>query len=323
MFTIIDLDKLEKKKDELNKKFDLKKEELDKKIEKKKKEKYSNMSAKEKKDAMDKEKRSIYIAVLLFLAILGIFYMGKIFMDALPIAHTEEEVSKPKIYVGYNEDYKEDYVQDGQIRQGTVTDGAFSYSEIPAFNDTAPYYVLNGNKPYFDTTNIQPNSYENYSELDELGRVGVCESVIGTDLMPTEKRGPIGHVKPSGWNQKRYDNIIKDKYLYNRAHLIGFQLTAENDNKQNLMTGTRFFNVDGMLPFENEVADYVKTTNNHVKYRITPVFIDKELVARGIIMEAYSVEDNGRGVCFNVFVYNNQPGIEINYADGSSREAGR
>ena len=163
-------------------------------------------------------------------------------------------------------------------------------------------------------------SYETYAPLDELGRCGVAEACIGRDLMPTEDRGSIGQVKPSGWQTVKYD-FINGKYLYNRCHLIGFQLTAENANAGNLITGTRYMNVDGMLPFENMVADYIKETDNHVLYRVTPIFVDEELVARGVLLEAKSVEDNGEGILFCVYVYNNQPGVEIDYLTGASKAA--
>ena len=162
------------------------------------------------------------------------------------------------------------------------------------------------------------DSYETYSPLDALGRCGVVMSCIGQDLMPTEERGSIGQVKPSGWQTVKYD-FVNGKYLYNRCHLIGFQLTGENANTSNLITGTRYMNVEGMLPFENMVADYIKETNNHVLYRVTPVFQDNELVARGVLIEAKSVEDDGDGILFCVYVYNNQPGVEIDYLTGLSK----
>ena len=164
---------------------------------------------------------------------------------------------------------------------------------------------------------LTDQSYESYSDLDELGRCGVAASNIGTDLMPTGKRGKIGQVKPSGWQTIKFDNV-DGKYLYNRCHLIGYQLTAENANEKNLITGTRYMNVDGMLPFENMVADYIKETDNHVMYRVTPVFEGGNLVASGVLMEAESVEDHGEGVKFNVYVYNVQPGITIDYATGKA-----
>lgn len=183
----------------------------------------------------------------------------------------------------------------------------------------SPYAEINYNVPEFTDEDFERGSFEEYSELDDLGRCGQAFALIGLETMPTEKRGSIGQVKPAGWHTVRYDEIIKDKYLYNRCHLIGFQLAGENANEKNLITGTRYMNVDGMLPFENEVDDYVENTGNHVLYRVSPIYVGDELVARGVQMEAFSVEDNGTGVCFNVFVYNVQPGIEIDYATGESR----
>ena len=161
-------------------------------------------------------------------------------------------------------------------------------------------------------------SFEKYSELDELGRCGIAFANIGTDTMPTEERGAIGQIKPTGWQMAKYD-CIDGKYLYNRCHLIGYQLTAENANEKNLITGTRYMNVEGMLPFEDEVADYIEKTKNHVLYRVTPIFEENNLVASGVQMEAKSVEDNGKGILFNVYVYNNQPDIEIDYLTGKSK----
>ena len=175
---------------------------------------------------------------------------------------------------------------------------------IPVYSGT-PYVVIDDNEPDFTEDELTDQSYESYSDLDELGRCGVATSSIGTDLMPTGKRGKIGQVKPSGWQTIKFDNV-DGKYLYNRCHLIGYQLTAEN------------MNVDGMLPFENMVADYIKETDNHVMYRVTPVFEGENLVASGVLMEAESVEDNGEGVKFNVYVYNVQPGITIDYATGKA-----
>ena len=187
---------------------------------------------------------------------------------------------------------------------------------IPPYDGT-PYVVLNDNQPSFTEEDMTDVSYEFYSDLDELGRCGVTEACIGRDLMPTEKRGDISSVKPTGWVQNQYD-FVDGKSLWNRCHLIGFQLAGENANECNLITGTRYLNVEGMLPFENLVADYVKETDNHVLYRVTPAFQGTELVARGVQMEAYSVEDSGDGVCFNVFCYNVQPGVEIDYATGDN-----
>lgn len=191
-----------------------------------------------------------------------------------------------------------------------------SGEEIPAFSEDA-YVVLNGNVPFFTEEEYTTESYEYYSDLDDLGRCGVTEACIGVDLMPTEERGDIGSVKPTGWHSVKYD-IVDGKYLYNRCHLIGFQLAGENANKKNLITGTRYLNIEGMLPFENMVADYVKETENHVLYRVTPIFEDDDLVAQGVVMEGWSVEDEGDGICFCIFAYNAQPGITIDYATGDS-----
>lgn len=191
-----------------------------------------------------------------------------------------------------------------------------SGEEIPAFSEDA-YVVLNSNVPFFTEEEYTTESYEYYSDLDDLGRCGVTEACIGLDLMPTEARGDIGSVKPTGWHSVKYD-IVDGKYLYNRCHLIGFQLAGENANKKNLITGTRYLNIEGMLPFENMVADYVKETENHVLYRVTPIFEDDDLVAQGVVMEGWSVEDDGDGICFCIFAYNAQPGITIDYATGES-----
>lgn len=189
-------------------------------------------------------------------------------------------------------------------------------ANIPDYSGE-PYVVLNGNKPEFSSDDLTTNSYENYSELDELGRCDVAQACIGKDLMPTEERESISHIKPSGWQSTKYEHV-DGKYLYNRCHLIGFQLTGENANERNLITGTRYMNTEGMLPFENMVADYIKETNNHVLYRITPIFEEDCLVANGVQMEAMSVEDEGEGISFHVYVYNVQPGVDIRYSTGKS-----
>ena len=193
-------------------------------------------------------------------------------------------------------------------------------NQIPDFDGETTFVAINNNVPTFtdeEKAKAKSGSFEYYSELDSLGRVGIAHANLGKETMPPkgEKRGPIGHVKPSGWQSLKFDNV-DGKYLYNRSHLIGWQLSAENDNEKNLATGTRFFNVDGMLPFENLVADYIKNTGNHVLYRVTPIFVGDELVMRGLQMEAYSVEDDGAGVSYNVYVYNAQPGIYIDYLTG-------
>ena len=191
-----------------------------------------------------------------------------------------------------------------------------SVNEVPDFTNSS-YIEIKDSVPDFTQNQLTTNAFENYSELDILGRCGVAFACIGKELMPTEEREGIGQIKPSGWQTVKYD-IVDGKYLYNRCHLIGFQLAGENANEKNLITGTRYMNVEGMLPFENEIADYVKETNNHVLYRVTPIFDGANLVARGVQLEAMSVEDGGKGVCFNVYVYNNQPGIKIDYATGKS-----
>ena len=189
------------------------------------------------------------------------------------------------------------------------------YSAVEEYADK-PYVEMNSNKPEFDE--LSTKVFEEYSELDGLGRCGVAYACVGLEIMPTEERGAIGQVKPTGWHTIKYD-IVDGKYLYNRCHLLGYQLTGENANTKNLITGTRYLNVEGMLPFENMVAEYVEVTGNHVMYRVTPHFEGTNLLASGVQMEAYSVEDDGEGVCFNVYVYNAQPGIEIDYATGDSR----
>lgn len=193
-----------------------------------------------------------------------------------------------------------------------------SFTACTEQNVNATYTVLNNNIPEFSENEITTTAFEEYSELDDLGRCGVAFACIGEEIMPTEERGAIGQIKPSGWQMAKYD-IVDGKYLYNRCHLIGYQLSGENANEKNLITGTRYMNVDGMLPFENKVADYIKETKNHVMYRVTPIFEGNNLLAKGVQMEAFSVEDNGEGVSFNVFVNNIQPGIEINYLDGTSK----
>mgnify|MGYP002750791285 FL=1 len=194
----------------------------------------------------------------------------------------------------------------------------YDLSNIPDYDGKA-YVELNGNVPEFSKSEkTYSESFEEYGKLDSLGRCTYAVSCIGKDLMPTEKRGLIGSVKPSGWHISKYD-FVDGKYLYNRCHLIGYQLTAENANERNLITGTRYLNVEGMLPFENDVADYIEITNNHVYYKATPIFQGNNLVANGVQMQAYSVEDNGQGVSFNVYCYNVQPGVAIDYATGDNQ----
>ena len=203
------------------------------------------------------------------------------------------------------------------ISQKPTHQHSASVDSVPEFQGV-PYVEIQGNTPEFSEDDLDTDAYEFYSELDRLGRCGYAMACIGIETMPTEERGEIGQVKPSGWHTVKYD-CVDGKYLYNRCHLIGYQLTGENANERNLITGTRYMNVEGMLPFENMVADYVQETGNHVLYRVTPVYDGENLVARGVQMEALSLEDDGEGICFNVYVYNNQPGVLIDYATGESK----
>lgn len=213
-------------------------------------------------------------------------------------------------------EYKENILS-SETSVSNVMQTSFSLEQIPEFSNV-PYVVLNNNMPNFEEKDYTLEPFEQYSELDELGRCGVAFANICKEIMPNEPRGEIGSVKPSGWHTARYDDLVEGKYLYNRCHLIGYQLAGENANEKNLITGTRYLNVKGMLPFENEVAEYVEKNNHHVLYRVTPIFEGNNLVASGVEMEAYSVENKGEGVCFHVYVYNNQPGIVIDYATGES-----
>lgn len=197
--------------------------------------------------------------------------------------------------------------------------GEIDIADIPEYSGS-PYVEVSGNVPSFTDADLSSPA-ETYTPLDPLGRCGSAMAIVSRETMPTEERGSIGMVKPSGWHTVRFDDLISDRYLYNRCHLIGYQLTAENANERNLITGTRYLNVEGMLPFESEVAEYVEATGNRVLYRVTPVFVGDELVARGVQMEAKSVEDGGAGVSFNVFCHNVQPGIQIDYQTGQSRRS--
>ena len=199
-------------------------------------------------------------------------------------------------------------------------------NEIPEYK-RAPYVEINGGTPFFEEDEITDEAFESYSPLDMIGRCGVAFACIGLEIMPTEDRGDIANITPAGWeyngvsNNNSYD-FVDGGYIYNRCHLIGFQLAGENDNPQNLITGTRYMNIEGMLPFENEIAEYVRKTENHVLYRVTPIFEGVDYVARGVLMEAYSVEDSGRGICFCIYAYNVQPGVTIDYFSGVNVESG-
>lgn len=207
-------------------------------------------------------------------------------------------------------------VTDPEDETPTGTDTTVALDDIPAYTGDA-YVAVNDNQPYFTESDYTTEAFETYSDLDALGRCGAAYANICVELMPTEERGEIGQVKPTGWHSTKYD-CVDGKYLYNRCHLIGFQLAGENANEKNLITGTRYLNIQGMLPFENLVTDYVKETEHHVLYRVTPIFTDDDLVADGVLMEGWSVEDGGEGVCFCVFAYNVQPGVTIDYATGDS-----
>lgn len=212
----------------------------------------------------------------------------------------------------------------GELPSGasqTSSAAQVSLEELPAYGGE-PYVELDGNQPQLSLEDFTGESFETYSPLDPLGRCGAAYACIGQDLMPTEDRESISSVHPTGWVQAEY-SFVDGGSLYNRCHLIGFQLTGENANEENLITGTRYLNVEGMLPFENLVADYIKETGNHVLYRVTPLFEGDNLVASGVEMEALSVEDEGDGVSFHVYVYNVQPGVEIDYATGESWESGQ
>ena len=197
---------------------------------------------------------------------------------------------------------------------------------IPEYSGT-PYVEINGGTPFFEDDEITDVAFEDYSPPDAIGRCGVAFACLGKEIMPTEEREDIGSITPTGWkyknvsNNRKYD-FIENEYIYNRCHLIGFQLAGENANEKNLITGTRYMNVEGMLPFENRVADYIETSGNHVLYRVTPMFEKYDLVARGVLIEAYSVEDSGKGICFCIYVYNVQPGVTIDYFSGRNAKSG-
>ena len=237
------------------------------------------------------------------------------------VSKTEETVSKEEISSETKTSSKEETVSKPTVSAvGSGKAQPVKLSEIPKFSGKA-YAVINDNTPNFSIAELKTTGYETYSSLDSLGRTRVAIASVGKDTMPksNEKRGSISKIKPSGWKQAKYDSI-SGGWLYNRCHLIGWQLSAENANKGNLITGTKYLNVSGMLPFENMVADYIDETENHVAYRITPIYEGNNLLASGVQMEAYSVEDNGEGICFNVYCYNVEPNITIDYATGNSSD---
>lgn len=203
-------------------------------------------------------------------------------------------------------------------KQGNPDSVEISNVDIPQYSEL-PYIEINNNIPFFEEEDFQTRAFEEYSELDNLGRCGVAYACLSKELMPTGERGKIGMIKPAGWHTVKYPEIIEDLYLYNRCHLIAWCLTGENANEKNLITGTRYMNIEGMLPFEEMVADYIDRTNHHVLYRVTPIYEGGNLVASGVLMEAYSVEDQGEGICFCVYCFNVQPGVEIDYSTGESK----
>ena len=274
---------------------------------------------------MKRRTRKKIIKIALVAIMIGGYYLVNN-MDQIKKGLLNEPLIKRK---AVNKETADKKVKEAEVKSNERNDmsqaenpsvSSVDLNQIPDFDGETTFVAINNNVPTFsdeDKAKAMSGSFEYYSELDSLGRVGIARANLGKETMPQkgEKRGAIGRVKPSGWQSLKFD-IVDGKYLYNRSHLIGWQLSGENDNEKNLATGTRFFNVDGMLPFENLVADYIKNTGNHVLYRVTPIFYEDELVMRGLQMEAYSVEDDGAGVLYNVFVYNAQPGIYIDYLTG-------
>lgn len=264
---------------------------------------------------MQKKTKRTYSLAALLLALTLLFSGCTAPAVSDPVGSNSYDGTSVESEITESEDVEEPEPTQEGAESNSASD-SYDISSIPEYDGTA-YVVLNDNVPGFSEDDLTSESFESYSELDSLGRCGVAFANIGVDLMPTEDRDSISSVRPTGWQTFEYD-IVDGGYLYNRCHLIGFQLTGENANEQNLITGTRYLNVDGMLPFENMVADYITETENHVLYRVTPIFEGDNLVASGVQMEALSVEDDGEGIEFNVYCYNVQPGIEIDYATGDS-----
>lgn len=278
-----------------------------------------------KRKIKNKRKFWITVAVILVLAVIGSFMEDTPQQAEITTTTVQEETTSEQ-YSVYNTSEGTAYNQTEPAKTVVTEDVTQEYSssrykvttaDLPEFNGS-PYVVINENVPGFTEDEITSNYFEIYSPLDDYGRCTVAFACLGVETAPTEERGEIGSVKPTGWHTVKYD-CVDGKYLYNRCHLIGFQLSGENANTRNLITGTRYMNVDGMLPFENMVDDYIEETGNHVMYRVTPVFVGDELVARGVQMEAFSVEDDGDGICFNVYCFNAQPGVAIDYSTGLSQ----
>lgn len=252
-------------------------------------------------------------------AILLIFSIGFNTTACTNQKDTNKKTDKSTVATTDQKDKQTEKATEKVSEQDVTATPQVDLASIPSFTNTA-YVAINNNVPYFDDTDKKRTDvFEIYSDLDSMGRCGIAYANICKEIMPTEERGKIGSVKPSGWQSVKYDNV-DGKYLYNRCHLIGYQLAGENANEKNLITGTRYLNIEGMLPFENMVNDYVDETNNHVLYRVTPIFDGNNLVASGVLMEGYSVEDAGAGISFCVYCYNAQAGISIDYATGNSGE---
>ena len=257
------------------------------------------------------QKRAPLVTILVFVLIVAGYLLSEALRKPEPRTTAERAQTPPAETVEAAEPTE-------PTESAAEQEAFYTLDTIPDYSGT-PYIELNGNEPGFTDDDLTTNSFESYSELDELGRCGTAYACVGQDLMPTEERGNISRVKPTGWVQNQYD-FVNGKSLYNRCHLIAYQLTGENANWQNLITGTRSMNEE-MIPFENQVADYVKETDNHVLYRVTPIFEGDELVARGVQMEALSVEDGGDGISFNVYLYNVEDGVVIDYATGENYAA--
>ena len=263
-------------------------------------------------------KKSLIALLAMLLALLGADY------DAATIAEADHQQSEPaKLELVAPAQLSEEISAHEPFLGAPETDyrAGLDRFDLSAVNEyqTSPYCEVNENRPFFDESEYLAECFEYYAPLDELGRCGVTMAHIGKELMPTEERGSIGMIKPTGWHTVRYDDLIEDHYLYNRCHLLGYQLTGENANVRNLITGTRYMNTEGMEPFESMVGSYVRRTGGRVLMRVTPIFGGDDLLARGVLMEAISTGDGGASICFCVFVYNVQPGIVIDYATGESR----
>ena len=234
--------------------------------------------------------------------------------------HAEDSaVSKAEKQDQEEESALQEQTKDLEKSASDTTIQTLSVDEIPAYSGQAAIEI-NQNVPGFTESDYTTEAFEQYSPLDGLGRCGIAYACVGEEIMPTEERGAIGMVKPSGWHTVKYD-FVDGKYLYNRCHLIAYMLSGENANTENLITGTRYMNTEGMLPYENQVADYVHDTGNHVLYRVTPLYEGDNLVASGVEIEASSVEDKGKSLSFHVYCYNVQPGVTIDYATGDSELA--